>query len=130
MKIKTTDIRKIEIFSPGTAGERAIRVETFTGTTEILDENSFVQIHFIKKKDVEVTIDISKHGEDYDAEGYVYFNGQNRQLLGETLGQCWREAIKILKNENLEFPKEEDFDPEYEFPDYSYVYWTNFEEND
>ena len=28
MKIKTGDINKIEIFAPGTAGERAIRVET------------------------------------------------------------------------------------------------------
>lgn len=38
MKFKTADIKKIEIFAPGTAGERAIRVETAKGEVVIIDE--------------------------------------------------------------------------------------------
>jgi len=44
MKFKTADIKKIEIFAPGTAGERAIRVETKEGEVEIFNEDDYPEI--------------------------------------------------------------------------------------
>lgn len=50
MKFKIADIIKIEIFAPGTAGERAIRVETTEGV-EIFDEDKFSELEIKKSVD-------------------------------------------------------------------------------
>lgn len=52
-KFKIADIRKIEIFAPGTAGERAIRVET-NKVVEIFDQNKFPELEF---KDLEAFVE-------------------------------------------------------------------------
>lgn len=127
MKFKIADIKKIEIFAPGTAGERAIRVET-KEKIEIINESDVHSIHIIEKKNFQVSIEISKFGEDHDASGYVYFQGMDEHLLGETLKDCWDQAVEILKNENLEFPSDNDFEIEEESGGYSSVSWQNFED--
>ena len=38
MNFKTSELAKIELFAPGTAGERALRLEKKTGEVIILDE--------------------------------------------------------------------------------------------
>ncbi len=48
MKHKIKDIKKIELFAPGTAGERAIRIETSDGGVEIYDEAQYGEIEIRK----------------------------------------------------------------------------------
>lgn len=47
MKFKTSEIKKIELFAPGTAGERAIRIETTNGV-EIFDAAQFGELEIRK----------------------------------------------------------------------------------
>lgn len=129
MKFKIADIKRIEIFAPGTAGERAIRVETFDGNIEILNQLDFHSLNFIKKEKIHVIIDLAKLGEDHNASGYIYFDGKGRRLVGESLKQCWDKAVEILKNENLEFPNDEDFQIE-DCHGTTWAYWQNFEDED
>ena len=49
MNFKTADLAKIEIFAPGTAGERAIRVEKKDGEVVIIDEKDAATILIIPK---------------------------------------------------------------------------------
>jgi hypothetical protein len=43
MKHQVKDIKKIELFAPGTAGERALRIET-ADRVEIYDEEKEIEI--------------------------------------------------------------------------------------
>ncbi len=100
MKFKTAEIKKIELFAPGTAGERALRIETADGV-EIYDEAQYGEIEIRKtvekfveefyKTDVDfpgslgkkvagekvkipkVLIEFSQDCESCNASGNVYF---------------------------------------------------------
>jgi len=50
MKIKVADIAKIEIFAPGTNGERALRIEEENGEVNIIDEDKILNISVDKGK--------------------------------------------------------------------------------
>lgn len=51
MKFCLKDIKRIDIFAPGTAGEKAVRIETIDGRVEIIDEFStqIIQIENYEK---------------------------------------------------------------------------------
>ncbi len=40
MIFKLSNIKRVDIFSPGTAGEKAIRIETLDGQIEIFDSTN------------------------------------------------------------------------------------------
>ncbi len=115
MIFKLSDILKIEIFAPGTAGERAIRVETEDGV-EIFDQEKFAELEikespkpssylFLQKSDDKIlgkieflndsSLDWLERVEDYDFEA-------------ESFEEGWQKGIDFLKQNNLPHPEMKD----------------------
>jgi len=56
MKIKVADIAKIEIFAPGTNGERALRIEEADGEVLIFDEEKYPDLEIVERKNSDVWV--------------------------------------------------------------------------
>jgi len=115
MKFKIADIKKIGIFSPGTAGERAIRIETEDGV-EIFDQEECAELE-IKENSrprsslfledsgdkilgkVEFLIDPSLDWRDYIEE---------YDFEAASFEEAWKMGIDFLTEINLPRPKNKD----------------------
>ena len=133
MDFKISSLAKIEIFSPGTAGERAIRVEKKDGEVIIIDEKDAESIVISGPPKNHACFSIVKTGEAYDAYLDIFYtsNGEEheRHFIYESVDQALDAAITYLKMRDLPYPGKEELEIEEEYPDYYSVAWDSEDEN-
>lgn len=127
MKIKTSDIRKIEVFAPGTAGERAIRLET-ESDVYIFDVDKYPELHFKKPGPSSFEINQLEEGGNATSEISYYKDGEFKTnfIEAESLEQLIPTTISILKENNVPFPKFEDLSVEEDVYG-RFIYWDSRE---
>ena len=129
MNFKTADLAKIEIFAPGTAGERAIRVEKKDGEVVIIDEKDAETISISGPPRDQSSLHIVKFDEDYDAMVDIYYNayGEYKEVnfSCESVGEGIDAAIFYLKMRGLPHPVKEELEIEHEHPNFYSVDWDS-----
>lgn len=132
MNFKTSELAKIELFAPGTAGERALRLEKKTGEVIIVDETQAATLIILPPPpDNQVLFSVSKQAEDYDAVAEISYvrNGHwnEEDIVAESMEEAIRRVLNFLRNENLPYPRREELDILHSFPDYYTTYWDSTE---